>query len=67
MYCLQAGEDELLHPVESFWGSLGWGMQEYLSVPADHLIRTEKLDFDQMAMVECLGIGAHAVRRAQDP
>ena len=41
------------------------GMQEYLSVPADHLIRTEKLGFDQMAMVECLGIGAHAVRRAQ--
>jgi len=41
------------------------GMQEYLSVPADHLIRTEKLTFDQMAMVECLGIGAHAVRRAQ--
>jgi 2-desacetyl-2-hydroxyethyl bacteriochlorophyllide A dehydrogenase len=41
------------------------GMQEYLSVPVDHLIRTSKLDFDQMAMVECLGIGAHAVRRSQ--
>ena len=40
------------------------GMQEYLSVPADHLIKTEGLDFDQMAMVECLSIGAHAVRRA---
>jgi len=39
-------------------------MQEYLSVPIDHLIRTEKLNFDQMAMVECLAIGAHAVRRA---
>ena len=41
------------------------GMQEYLSVPVDHLIRTSKLDFDQMAVVECLGIGAHAVRRSQ--
>ena len=41
------------------------GMQEYLSVPVDHLIRTSNLDFDQMAMVECLGIGAHAVRRSQ--
>ena len=41
------------------------GMQEYLSVPVDHLIKTEKLNFDQMAMVECLGIGAHAVRRAR--
>ncbi len=40
------------------------GMQEYLAVPADHLIKTEGLDFDRMAMVECLGIGAHAVRRA---
>ena len=40
------------------------GMQEYLNVPADHLIKTERLSFDQMAMVECLGIGAHAVRRA---
>jgi hypothetical protein len=41
------------------------GMQEYLSVPMSHLIRTENLSFDQMAMVECLGIGAHAVRRAE--
>jgi 2-desacetyl-2-hydroxyethyl bacteriochlorophyllide A dehydrogenase len=41
------------------------GMQEYLSVPVSHLIRTERLNFDQMAMVECLSIGAHAVRRAQ--
>lgn len=40
------------------------GMQEYLGVPVDHLIRTNKLDFDQMAMVECLGIGAHAARRS---
>src|SRR5512144_3117750 len=40
------------------------GMQEYLSVPADHLIKVEGLSLDQMAMVECLGIGAHAVRRS---
>jgi len=41
------------------------GMQEYLSVPVDHLIKTQGLSFDQMVMVECLGIGAHAVRRSQ--
>ncbi len=41
------------------------GMQEYLNVPIDHLIRTEKLNVDQRAMVECLSIGAHAVRRAK--
>jgi len=41
------------------------GMREYMAVPADHLIKSEKLGLDQMAMVECLGIGAHAVRRSQ--
>jgi threonine dehydrogenase-like Zn-dependent dehydrogenase len=41
------------------------GMSEYLSVPMDHLIKSEKLDLDQLAMAECLSIGAHAVRRAQ--
>jgi len=44
---------------------LDGGMQEYMSIPADHLIKSEKLNLDQMAMVECLGIGAHAVRRSQ--
>jgi hypothetical protein len=40
------------------------GMSEYLSVPMDHLIKSEKLDLDQLAMAECLSIGAHAIRRA---
>jgi 2-desacetyl-2-hydroxyethyl bacteriochlorophyllide A dehydrogenase len=40
-------------------------MSEYLSVPVDHLIKSEKLDLDQLAMAECLSIGAHAIRRAQ--
>ncbi len=41
------------------------GMREYMSVPLDHLIECRSLSLDQMAMVECLGIGAHAVRRSQ--
>jgi len=41
------------------------GMSEYLSVPLDHLIKSETLNLDQLAMAECLSIGAHAVRRAQ--
>ena len=41
------------------------GMSEYLSVPLDHLVKSKKLNLDQLAMAECLGIGAHAVRRAQ--
>jgi len=40
------------------------GLCEYLPVPADHLVRAAGLDWDQMALVECLAIGAHAVRRA---
>ncbi len=41
------------------------GMREYLNVPADHLIKNTSLSMDQLAMVECFAIGAHAVRRAQ--
>jgi 2-desacetyl-2-hydroxyethyl bacteriochlorophyllide A dehydrogenase len=44
---------------------LDGGMSEYLSVPLDHLIKSEILSLDQLAMAECLSIGAHAVRRAQ--
>ncbi|ULL18102.1 alcohol dehydrogenase [Paenibacillus sp. H1-7] len=40
------------------------GMREYMTVPADHLLSTEGLTFDQTAIVECYSIGAHAVRRA---
>jgi 2-desacetyl-2-hydroxyethyl bacteriochlorophyllide A dehydrogenase len=44
---------------------LDGGMSEYLSVPLDHLITSNKLNLDALAMAECLSIGAHAVRRAQ--
>lgn len=40
------------------------GMCEYLTIPVDHLIRADGLDWDQIALVECLAIGAHAVRRS---
>ena len=35
------------------------------SVPIDHLVPADGLDLDETAMVECLAIGAHAVRRAE--
>ena len=41
------------------------GMREYLPVPTRNLIPAPELDFDSMALVECLSIGAHAVRRAE--
>jgi 2-desacetyl-2-hydroxyethyl bacteriochlorophyllide A dehydrogenase len=39
------------------------GMQEFLSVPVELLHKSEKLTLDQLALVETLGIGAHAVSR----
>lgn len=41
------------------------GMQQRIAVPIDLLIPAQKLSDDQMALVEPLAIGAHAVRRAQ--
>jgi len=40
------------------------GMREYMTVPADHLLKTEGLSLEQTAVIECFSIGAHAVRRA---
>src|ERR1700744_3182311 len=39
-------------------------MWEYLSVPSSSLIHSEGLSHDQLALIEPLAIGAHAVRRA---
>ena len=41
------------------------GMCEYLVVPETHVVLTEGLPFNEMAIIECLAIGAHAVRRAE--
>lgn len=40
------------------------GMAEYLAVPTTHLVVSETLSIDQLALVECMAIGAHAVRRS---
>lgn len=40
------------------------GMQEYLSVPLNLLHKSDHLSLDQLALVETLGIGAHAVERS---
>jgi len=41
------------------------GMQELIAVPIDLLIPAKNLSDNQMAIVEPLAIGAHALRRAQ--
>ena len=40
------------------------GMSEYISVPSASLVSSDGLSYDELAMVEPLSIGAHAVRRA---
>ncbi|HLZ86653.1 MAG TPA: zinc-binding alcohol dehydrogenase family protein [Puia sp.] len=40
------------------------GMVEYLSVPSSSLVHGKNLSLDQLALIEPLAIGAHAVRRA---
>lgn len=40
------------------------GMRPLLTVPARKLHRSAHLDYEQLALIETLGIGAHAVERA---
>jgi threonine dehydrogenase-like Zn-dependent dehydrogenase len=40
-------------------------MRPLLTVPARKLHRSAKLDYEQLALVETLGIGAHAIERAE--
>ncbi len=41
------------------------GMKPYISVPVENLIAVPGLEADELALVEPLAIGAHAVRRSQ--
>jgi len=40
------------------------GLRELLTAPLDHIYKSSRLSFDQLALVEPLSIGAHAVMRA---
>ncbi len=40
------------------------GMVEYLTVPSTALVHGRGLSYDQLALIEPLAIGAHAIRRA---
>jgi threonine dehydrogenase-like Zn-dependent dehydrogenase len=40
------------------------GMVDYLSVPSSSLLHSEGLSYDELALIEPLAIGAHAIRRA---
>jgi 2-desacetyl-2-hydroxyethyl bacteriochlorophyllide A dehydrogenase len=44
---------------------LDGGMQEFLPVPLSLLYKSKKLSLEELALVETLGIGAHAVSRSK--
>jgi 2-desacetyl-2-hydroxyethyl bacteriochlorophyllide A dehydrogenase len=44
---------------------LDGGMQEFLSVPVGQLYKSNTLSLEELALVETLGIGAHAVERSE--
>jgi len=50
--------------MQVFGVHLDGGMRERVSVPVSHLLKADRLTFDEVAMIEPLAIGAHAVRRA---
>ncbi|WP_158968924.1 zinc-binding alcohol dehydrogenase family protein [Paraglaciecola sp. L3A3] len=41
------------------------GMCEYICVPKEYVVQTDGLSFNDLAVVECFSIGAHAVNRAE--
>lgn len=40
------------------------GMCEYISVPVQYLLKGNDMDFEELALIEPLAIGAHGIRRA---
>jgi len=50
--------------IQVFGVHIDGGMSEYISVPIQFLVKSKGLSFDELALVEPLAIGCHAVNRA---
>lgn len=57
------GRNNCCENIRLFGIHIDGGMQEFLSVPISLLHKSDRLSLDQLALVETLGIGAHAVTR----
>ena len=65
VYALHATRERLIVvKILPFGVHADGGMQEQISVPIDVLLPANHLSDDQMAIVEPLAIGAHAIRRS---
>ncbi|WP_379155781.1 zinc-binding alcohol dehydrogenase family protein [Paenibacillus sp. sgz5001063] len=60
----RSGKTNCCKHMKVFGVHIDGGMRERVSIPVEHLIKTDGLTLDQSAMLEPLAIGAHAVRRS---
>jgi 2-desacetyl-2-hydroxyethyl bacteriochlorophyllide A dehydrogenase len=60
----RAGRNNCCESIRLLGIHVDGGLQEFLSVPVDLLHKSEVLSLDQLALIETLGIGAHAVDRS---
>ncbi|MGC6423416.1 MAG: zinc-binding alcohol dehydrogenase family protein [Lentimonas sp.] len=60
----KAGKTNCCHSLQVMGVHVDGGHQSYITVPANYLHKSESLSPDQLALVEPLVIGAHAVERA---
>jgi 2-desacetyl-2-hydroxyethyl bacteriochlorophyllide A dehydrogenase len=60
-----AGRTNCCERLRVFGIHIDGGMQGVLSVPWSLLHKSDRLSLDQLALVETLGVGAHAVARSQ--
>jgi threonine dehydrogenase-like Zn-dependent dehydrogenase len=60
----RSGKPNCCVTLKVFGVHIDGGMAEYIRVPASSLIHGGGLGYDQLALIEPLAIGAHAVRRA---
>lgn len=61
----RCGKTNCCKNMKVFGVHIDGGMRERVSIPVNHLLKTDGLTLDQSAMLEPLAIGAHAIRRAK--
>lgn len=59
------GKPNCCSKIQVFGVHIDGGMAEYVSVPAYSLVQSQGLDFDELALIEPLAIGAHSIKRAE--
>ncbi len=65
VHCMPRRQNQLLHSLQVLGVHTDGGMRDYITVPAHKLHPANDLSFEQLALIETLGIGCHAVDRGQ--